>query len=214
MLTIFGFKRGNIFVLPQQTRSLHVCITAIGNPEKSYGMTRHNAGIIVLGYLKDEYTGYNTSMEYKNVGKGDMAKYIEIKDQGILLLKNIGGYMNHSGRNIVPIWRSIDKQQCNKSMVHVVVHDELSLPLGKVQLRDSKSSLRGHNGLKDIAASLGNQNFQKLAIGIGRPTERDPKIVSDYVLGKFSENELSVLRNDTLKKVIKLLGPLLQELKS
>jgi peptidyl-tRNA hydrolase, PTH1 family len=54
----------------------------------------------------------------------------------------------------------------------LVLHDELDLPPGTVRLKFG-GGLGGHNGLKDIAAHLGTQDFWRLRIGIGHPGERD-----------------------------------------
>lgn len=75
----------------------------------------------------------------------------------------------------------------------VVVHDELESALGKVSVRESGASARGHNGLKSCQQQLGGVKWWRVGVGIGRPESRDPNVVSRYVLGKMQERERSGL---------------------
>ena len=64
----------------------------------------------------------------------------------------------------------------------LVADDELELPHGVSKMKQGGGH-GGHNGLKDIIASLGNNNnFYRVRIGIGHPGHRD--LVAGYVLGK------------------------------
>ncbi len=47
----------------------------------------------------------------------------------------------------------------------VLLHDDLDAPLGSVKLRSSKLSARGHNGVKSCVASLGGEDFWRVASG-------------------------------------------------
>jgi PTH1 family peptidyl-tRNA hydrolase len=61
----------------------------------------------------------------------------------------------------------------------LVAHDELDIPPGQLRLRFG-GGLGGHNGLKDITAHLGTQDYWRLRIGIGHPGDRNE--VVNYVL--------------------------------
>lgn len=172
-------------------RHLTTCITGIGNPEPKYANTRHNAGLAILDLLKNHFVGESTP--YKGCSNAP-AKYLSVSPD-VLLIRADGDFINLSGKTVLPLWKKLpDRQKIN----FIVVHDELSLPLGKVQLRKPGTSLRGHNGLKSIHDRLGSGNFYRLAVGIGRPRERDPATVSDYVLGKFTPAEKEVLSTASL----------------
>ena len=71
----------------------------------------------------------------------------------------------------------------------------MDLPLGKIRVR-SKGSSGGHNGLKSIINHLGTNEFRRLRIGIGPPSEiqqeRKSKTIS-HVLGRFSKEEFVIL---------------------
>ena len=56
------------------------------------------------------------------------------------------------------------------------------------------TSFKGHNGLKSIESSLGGyKDYTRIGIGIDRPIERDPSVVAKYVLGDFSQDDMSIL---------------------
>jgi peptidyl-tRNA hydrolase, PTH1 family len=68
----------------------------------------------------------------------------------------------------------------------LVIHDEIDLPFGEVRHRVG-GGLAGHNGLKSLARGLGGAGFARVRIGVGRPEATDPRVVSDYVLSRFSQ---------------------------
>ena len=82
----------------------------------------------------------------------------------------------------------------------LVIQDDLDLNVGDYKLKMHSSS-GGHNGIKSIIASLGNQDFPRLKVGIGSVKKDE---VIDYVLGKFSKSELEVLNElfNTFDKII------------
>lgn len=68
----------------------------------------------------------------------------------------------------------------------VVLHDEIDLPFGEVRVRLG-GGLAGHNGLKSLGRGLGDTEFWRVRVGVGRPDSTDPEIVSSYVLSRFRE---------------------------
>lgn len=78
-------------------------------------------------------------------------------------------------------------RQLGVDLDHVLlVHDEIDLPFGEVGSRLG-GGLAGHNGLKSPKSSLGEPDFRRVRVGVGRPASTDPEIVSEWVLGRFSE---------------------------
>ena len=76
----------------------------------------------------------------------------------------------------------------------IVLYDDLDLEQGQVRLRQ-KGSAGGHNGMKSIIKMLGTDQFKRIRIGVGRPT--NGMTVPDYVLQRFSNDEMV-----TMEKVI------------
>ena len=78
----------------------------------------------------------------------------------------------------------------------IVIYDDLDLPVGKIRLR-MKGSAGGHNGIKSLIHHLGTQEFKRIRIGIGRP-ENGQK-VTDYVLGRFADEERDAVMEAILR---------------
>lgn len=74
----------------------------------------------------------------------------------------------------------------------LVVHDEIELPLGTVSLKWS-GGLGGHNGLRSTKAVMGTADFWRLRFGVGKPANGN---VADYVLGKFTGDEMITLAQE------------------
>ena len=166
-------------------------IVGLGNPGGEYRKTRHNVGFIFLNsFLSKE----GISLDKKKF-KGEYIEYVSSKGNKAILLEP-QTYMNLSGDSIIDFLRyfKIDVENV------LVIHDDLDLDVSKIRIR-SKGSSGGHNGLKSIIARLGTENFKRVRIGIGK----DKNIpVVDYVLGKFSSDDMSLLEGkfDVVNKVI------------
>jgi PTH1 family peptidyl-tRNA hydrolase len=96
-------------------------------------------------------------------------------------------YMNASGDSAGPARGSL-KVPLDRV---VAVHDEIDLPFGEIQPRLG-GGLAGHNGLKSLKRGLGEAEFWRLRVGVGRPDSTDPEIVSAWVLGRFREPKSEV----------------------
>jgi peptidyl-tRNA hydrolase, PTH1 family len=92
----------------------------------------------------------------------------------------------------------------------LVLHDEIDLPFGEVQVRRG-GGLAGHNGLKSLKRGLGDADFWRVRIGVGRPDSTDPEIVASYVLSRFREprDEVAALVGraaDEAERLVERLG--------
>jgi len=105
--------------------------------------------------------------------------------------------MNLSGK-AVRYWMEEEKIPLENL---VVVVDELALPVGHVRLK-LKGSDGGHNGLKDIQATLGRQDYARQRIGIGQHFPKGHQV--DFVLGRWTPEELEFL-NPGVERAIKQL---------
>ncbi|AKX44386.1 peptidyl-tRNA hydrolase [Thiopseudomonas alkaliphila] len=153
-------------------------IVGLGNPGPEYDQTRHNAGALFVELLA-RHMGVNLAPEKKYFGL--TAKFSH-KGQDIRLLIPTT-YMNRSGQAV----SSLANFFRIKPEEILVAHDELDMPPGVAKLKQGGGH-GGHNGLRDIIASLGNQNnFLRLRLGIGHPGHSSQ--VSNYVLSRAPRTE-------------------------
>nr|WP_295970512.1 aminoacyl-tRNA hydrolase [uncultured Bacillus sp.] len=153
-------------------------IVGLGNPGKQYEKTRHNIGFIVVDKIAEKLNIQLDQAKFKGLfGMG------HIEGEKVLLLKPLT-YMNLSGESIRAI---IDFYQIDTEDL-LVIYDDLDLPAGRIRLRQ-KGSAGGHNGIKSTIAHLGTQAFNRIRVGINRPS--NGMEITDYVLGRFSQEELA-----------------------
>ena len=115
--------------------------------------------------------------------------------------------MNLLGNVVVREWESVQSLCPSTHSPHMIVlHDEVQLPLGRVQLRRPGTSARGHNGLRSIDAIIG-QSYFKVSIGIGKSSS---KSLADHVLSPFVDYELDVLNNEVIPQIVLILGELVE----
>ncbi|HEX2767367.1 MAG TPA: aminoacyl-tRNA hydrolase [Candidatus Limnocylindria bacterium] len=151
-------------------------ICGLGNPGERYRFTRHNVGFRVVDLLADRWG---------LTGEGrlrDGAAILETRhpDHGRVMLVKPMRYMNRSG---APLRAALRQTDVDVESDLLVVSDDIDLPLGRLRLRRSGSA-GGHNGLRDIIAALGTDNFDRLRIGVGRAGE-----AASHVLATFRPDE-------------------------
>jgi PTH1 family peptidyl-tRNA hydrolase len=172
-------------------------IAGLGNPGPEYEQTRHNAGF----WLVDNLAGGRLVRESRY---NALAAKITIAGQEVWLLEP-QTYMNRSGQSVGAIARFYKIAPADI----LVVHDELDLPPGAAKLKLGGSS-GGHNGLKDITAALGTQDYWRLRIGIGHPRALNlQQAVVDYVLHRPRKEDQPLI-NDAIEKSIDVI-PMLCE---
>ena len=154
-------------------------IVGLGNIGAEYQGTRHNIGFTILDALAAASNVVFSSQRYGSVAE------MRLKNQRLVLLKP-STYMNLSGE-AVRYW--MQKEKIDIDHVLVVV-DDLALPFGTLRMR-GKGADGGHNGLKNINAMVGSQNYARLRFGIGSDFPTGAQI--DYVLGHFLPQEREAL---------------------
>ena len=152
-------------------------IAGLGNPTKKYEKTRHNIGFDVMDALAEKYDiNMNIKKEKAVCGNG------YIGGQKVILAKP-QTFMNLSGDSVAALLRfyKLDPEEDL-----IVVYDDISLEPGNLRIR-KKGSAGGHNGMKDIIARTGTDQFARVKVGVGeKPAGWD---LADYVLSRFSQAE-------------------------
>lgn len=150
-----------------------VIIVGLGNPGKEYEHTRHNVGFDVIDLLAETYGIHVTEKKHKAlIGKG------VLEGRKVVLAKP-QTYMNLSGESVRAL---IDYYKADERSELLVIYDDISLDVGKLRIR-KKGSAGGHNGIKNILAHLGHDEFTRIKIGVGGKTGDGDLI--DHVLGRF-----------------------------
>ncbi|WNZ59770.1 aminoacyl-tRNA hydrolase [Myxococcus sp. MxC21-1] len=154
-------------------------IVGLGNPGREYERHRHNIGFMVVeALLSRARAELNQEKFAAKVGQGTLAgeRVLFVEPQT---------FMNLSGRSVAEAARFFKVPVADV----LVIHDELDLPLGRLQLKAGGGS-GGHNGLKSIVSSLGDEGFIRLRFGIGKPEGPNARErVSGYVLSNFDDGE-------------------------
>jgi len=154
-------------------------ICGLGNPGKEYSNTRHNIGFNLI----DKLSNFYNFLPFKKDTKKEVLKG-DINHQSCLLMKPLN-FMNLSGQ---PIQEIVNFYKIDKKKIYII-HDDLDLELGKVKLKFAGGN-GGHNGLSNIDEMIG-KDYNRIRIGINHPGSKD--LVSNYVLNKFTNDEMSLI---------------------
>jgi PTH1 family peptidyl-tRNA hydrolase len=164
--------------LPGRGAPIDWLIVGLGNPGSEYAGTRHNVGFEVANLLATRWQLPKAKSKYRGLltegrtGPGGPRV-------AVLLPQT---YMNETGKSVGPA-RGAFKLPLDRVLV---IHDEIDLPFGRIQPRIGGGAA-GHNGLKSVRQGLGSADFNRVRVGVGRPSSTDPEVVSSYVLGRFRE---------------------------
>ena len=171
-------------------------IVGLGNPGPEYQLTRHNAGFWLVDNLAN--TLAHCSLQRDKQLNALMAK-TSIAGNDIWLLEP-QTFMNRSGASVGALARfyKIAAEEI------LVVHDELDIDPGVAKLKKGGSS-GGHNGLKDITAALGTQDYWRLRIGIGHPRDlNSQQAVVDFVLHRPRKEEQALI-DESIEKSLQVI---------
>jgi PTH1 family peptidyl-tRNA hydrolase len=151
-------------------------VVGLGNPGRSYAMTRHNVGFMVIETLSE---AFSIPVEKKKqdvlYGRG------KIDGLDVILAKPMA-YMNRSG----PPTRRLAEYYGISGEEMLVIHDDIDLTFKRLKIK-MKGGHGGHNGIRSMIGAFGNGDFARIRIGIGRPD--GPQKVTDHVLGRFLPEE-------------------------
>ncbi len=155
-------------------------IAGLGNPDRKYENTRHNAGFITVDTLADSLDARIDRIKFKS-----LCTTVTIEGKKVLLLKP-STYMNLSGQAVTEAM-SFYKIPPEKTLI---ILDDISLDVGKLRIR-RKGSDGGHNGMKNIIYLSGSDQFPRIKIGVGKKPEQWD--LADWVLSTFTKTEQQAL---------------------
>ncbi|GHF40706.1 peptidyl-tRNA hydrolase [Kitasatospora xanthocidica] len=158
-------------------------IAGLGNPGPWFRQTRHNAGFLAVDRLAERH-----GARFRRRGIATLVAEIEVDGRPVLLAKPLW-FINLSGRPVAALLRryGVPVERL------VVVQDDLDFAFGSARLKRG-SGPGGHNGVRSVGEVLGTRDFVRLRFGIGRPPKGQS--VGDFVLKKFSDDELAVMPSE------------------
>lgn len=169
---MFGSKKGG---------SVEYIVVGLGNPDKKYEITRHNAGWLAIDRFAKKLDCRVNRIKFKSyVGECSLG------GAKVLLMKPTT-YMNNSGEAVVEAMNFYKIPPENV----IVIMDDISLDVGKMRIR-SKGSDGGQRGMRSIITLSGSQNFPRIKIGIGAKPNPNWDL-ADWVLSKFTQDEAKLL---------------------
>jgi peptidyl-tRNA hydrolase, PTH1 family len=173
-------------------------ILGLGNPGRSYEMTRHNAGFWVVDNLATKYNIRLDSHKYCSLyGKG------EVGGLEVIIAKPMT-YMNESGKAAKLLLSAF-----NISPEHMlVIHDDIDLPLGKIK-KKFKGGDGGQRGIRSTIQYIRTREFSRVRVGVGRPEEKEN--IVDYVLSPFDKEDSGLIK-ETMEKAVQTVEAVLEEL--
>ena len=170
------FKKLTRRMRPADTPRPDLIVVGLGNPEPHYARTRHNAGWWLVDLLAQKHDiKIIRAHSSTRMGVGSIGEYT-------VALAKPRTHVNGSGAAVRYLLARFRTPQDRL----LIVYDETALPPGKLRLRP-RGSAAGHNGMKSIIEALGNQDFARLRIGVGRPPAGGDMI--GWVLGEMSAED-------------------------
>lgn len=161
-------------------------IVGLGNPEEEYNNTRHNMGFNTINKLAKQYNIEINKSKFKSLyGNGIIEK------EKVILLKP-QTYMNLSGTAIKEV---MDFYKINKEEL-IIIYDDIDIEPGIIKIR-KKGGPGTHNGMKSVVNEIKTQDFTRVRVGIGMPSNKSDLI--NYVIGKISKDDIEKLEDGTTK---------------
>jgi len=165
-------------------------IIFLGNPGARFDNSRHNVGFFTADAIEEKAGVRINKLKFKSLTAAatlEGARVFFMKPQT---------YMNLSGDAAAQALNFYKLQRSNL----LVVSDDVSLPAGKLRVRRRGSS-GGHNGLKDIIAKCGGEDFPRIKIGVGAPPSEDYDL-ADWVLSKLTPSDEILLKQAAEKAAL------------
>ena len=157
-------------------------VVGLGNPGPDYAGHRHNVGQMAVSQLASD-----VGATFKSHKANALVAEGWVRPGGPkLVIAKPNTFMNLSGGPVANLLKFYGVEPANL----IVLHDELDIDFDVIRLK-SNGGHGGHNGLRDIIAAIGTNEFNRVRIGIGRPPGRQD--AADFVLSNFNSSEREIL---------------------
>jgi peptidyl-tRNA hydrolase, PTH1 family len=169
-------------------------IVGLGNPGEQYRRSRHNAGFMTVEALAWESGGRWSTDFHCRTCRATISGFP-------VLLAEPRTYMNHSGKAVYTLLSEMQRALGDL----LVVLDDLSLPLGRIRIRE-RGSAGGHHGLESLLSIFGTEEILRVRMGIGEdqmPKEKSEFVLSDFPAEKQPEVDQMILNaGNAIKSIL------------
>lgn len=176
-------------------------IVGLGNPGIEYQFTPHNLGFLAIDRLAEEL-----GLELNNRRCRSLTASAHLNHEPVILAKP-ETYMNLSGLALAELLRKLGDEDFLPARDLIVVHDELDLPLGRIQIRERGGSA-GHNGIRSILDALQTEEWMRVRVGIAPLLK--PHDGARYVLAPFRKSDLPLF-DDAIDKAAEAVKAIVRE---
>ena len=182
----------------RKTGGVDWLVVGLGNPGAEYENSRHNVGFLVVDALADRLDVPVQRLKFRA-----LTNTVTLAGAKVLLMKPVT-YMNLSGESVgeAAKFYKVPPERV------LVISDEVALDPGRLRVRKSGSA-GGHNGLKNIIAHLGTDQFPRIRLGVGQKPHPDYDM-ADWVLGKFQGEDKKAV-DEAVKKAAQAVECLIQD---
>ncbi|MBQ6387086.1 MAG: aminoacyl-tRNA hydrolase [Ruminococcus sp.] len=170
-------------------------VVGLGNPDKKFENTRHNCGWAAIDHIAEKRGCRVNKIRFKSF-TGECL----VGEKTALLMKPTT-YMNNSGQAVVEAMNFYKLPPENV----IVIFDDISLPVGKMRIRQ-KGSDGGQKGMRSIIYLSGRDDYPRIKIGIGAKPNPEWDL-ADWVLSRFGKDELKILAQlfDNVNEALELM---------
>jgi PTH1 family peptidyl-tRNA hydrolase len=166
--------------------SFDALVVGLGNPGKQYARSRHNVGEeVVVELARRGNEALKSGRDSALVAEVRITNTTQNTKRAVLAFPTT--FMNESGQAVSKLMRRYGFKSVDAL---IVIQDELDLAPGTVKIKKG-GGLSGHNGLRSIAAHVATQEFIRVRIGVGKPSNKEQG--ANHVLSKVPAAERQLL---------------------
>lgn len=173
--------------------------------------TRHNAGMMAVNHLMEQFLMHDKTIEWKNerriggwiaackLDQTTLQKCLvstQLKQDAAVFLFKPKEFMNLSGLSVKKV---VEEYGITVRDEMIILHDDLDVKFGSSKVKNGGSG-RGHNGIRSVVSSLGTSDFTRYRIGIGRPPS--DSAIDRYVLDKFPSDQCYELERNVFPNMV------------
>ena len=183
---LFGRSSRSSDLSGKNTSSFDALVIGLGNPGKQYARSRHNVGEeVVVELARRGNEALKSGRDSALVAEVRITHATQNSKRAVLAFPTT--FMNESGQAVSKLMRRYGFKSVD---VLIVIQDELDLAPGTVKIKKG-GGLSGHNGLRSIASHVATQEFIRVRLGVGKPSNKEQG--ANHVLSKVPAAERQLL---------------------